>query len=41
LAQCILGGAGCNQYRKPRDCKHNAERDAYSGAGDAHALVYI
>jgi hypothetical protein len=41
-AQRILGVAGYNQYREPRDCKHNAEcNTSSSGAGDANALVYI
>src|SRR5262245_14761633 len=39
LADRVLGAAGCREYREPRECKHNAERDAYSGAGGVHALV--
>jgi hypothetical protein len=41
LAECVLGGAGCNQYREPWDRKHDAECNGYSGAGDAQTLVYI
>jgi len=41
LADRILGVAGCDQHREPQDCNRNAERDAYPGAGDAHALVDV